>query len=362
VSTTLSILIPTHRDAALLRRSLPTLLAHDGELDVVILNNDPSQDVSSALGEHLADTRVRVIEMGYEAWFARAINRGIRESTGELVMFCNADLFPSDDYLAEMVSFFARRPAAGCAIGKVRRYDLESDSPTDVIDTAGLLINRQRRFMPRGEGQRDDGRFDEELEVFGIDGAAAIFRRSALASIRFADEYLDESFYAHKEDHDFSWRLRLAGWECWYVPAALAYHARTTRGLGSTRYLAAIRGFHENERDKSRLVQVNAMKNQWLMLVKNEDGSNFLRDFPLILAREAMVVLYRAVFAPGVLVAIPQTLRLLPLALRKRRLVKRGQRMPPRELRRWLQEAARPTSPAAHESLASPPAEARGGA
>ena len=53
-------------------------------------------------------------------------------------------------------------------------------------------------------------------------------------SSRFAssDEYLDENFYTHKEDHDISWRLRLAGWECWYVPRAVAYHARTTRGLG----------------------------------------------------------------------------------------------------------------------------------
>ncbi len=363
MSTPLSILIPTHRDADLLRRSLPTFLAHDGELEVLILNNDTSQDVAAALGEHLSDTRVRVVEMGYEAGFARAINRGIRESAGELVMFCNADLFPSRGYLVEMVSFFVRRPAAGCAIGKVRRYDLEADRPTDLIDTAGLLLNRQRRFMPRGEGERDDGRFDEELEVFGIDGAAAIFRRSALESIRFEDEYLDESFYAHKEDHDISWRLRLAGWECWYVPSALAYHARTTRGLGSTRYLAAIRSFHENERDKSRLVQVNAMKNQWLMLVKNEDGSNLLRDFPFILARETMVVLYRAVFTPGVLVAIPKTLRLLPLALRKRRLVKQQQRMPPRELRRWLEEAARPMAGApARTSIAPPPAKVRGGA
>ena len=32
------------------------------------------------------------------------------------------------------------------------------------------------------------------------------------------------------------------------------------------------------------------MKNQWLMLLKNEDGFNFVRDFPFILAREAMVV------------------------------------------------------------------------
>ena len=332
-----SVLIPTHRDAHLLQRSLPTFLASTpGMIEIVIVNNDPSQDVVGAIGQHAADERVRIVEMGYEAGFARAINRGITESSGEFVMFCNADLFPTADYLGQILIFFGRRPRAGAAIGKVLRYELQAGRPTDVIDTAGLVLNRQRRFMPRGEGQRDAGQFDEELEVFAIDGAALIARRAALETIRFESEYLDESFFAHKEDHDISWRLRLAGWECWYVPSALAYHARTTRGLGSTEYRSAVRSFHHSEAEKSDFVRVNAMKNQWLMLLKNEDRFNFARDFPYILGREAMVVAHRLVFAPRSLVAIPMTFKLLPTTLRKRRAIKRAQKMEPKALRGWL--------------------------
>jgi GT2 family glycosyltransferase len=332
-----SILIPTHQDAHLLRRSLPTFLAAEpGEVEIVILNNDPPQEVAAAIGSHAADERVRIVEMGYEAGFARAINRGISESSGEFVMFCNADLFPTPHYLDDLLAFFGRTPGAGAAIGKVLRYELDADRPTDLIDTAGLVLNRQRRFMPRGEGEHDTGQFDEEMEMFGIDGAAMVVRRRALESIRFGNEYLDENFFAHKEDHDISWRLRLAGWECWYVPSALAYHARTTRGLGSTGYLSALRTFHRNESEKSRSVQVNAMKNQWLMLLKNEDLSNFVRDFPYILGREAMVVAHRLVFAPRSLVAVPMTVRILPETLRKRRVAKRSQTMKPSTLRGWL--------------------------
>jgi GT2 family glycosyltransferase len=300
------------------------------------MNNDPSQDVARAIGNHARDERVRIIEMGWEAGFPRAINRGIRESSGDLVMFCNADLFPSPSYLPELVAFFARRPKAGGAIGKILRYDLTTDTPTMLIDTAGLLLNRQRRFMPRGEGEPDNGGYDEEIEVFAIDGAALVARRSALEATAFEGEYLDEDFITHKEDHDISWRMRLAGWECWYVPSALAYHGRTTRGLGSTSYLGAIRSFHQNEQQKSQRVQVNAMKNQWMMLVKYEDGFNFIRDLPFILMRELAVAVHHLLFAPRALAAIPITLRLLPQTLRKRRAVKRNQVMDPRELRRWL--------------------------
>ena len=342
-SPRVSVLIPTYKDADLLRRSVPTFLANPpDEVEIVVLNNDPSQDVGGALGDHRDESRVRVVEMGWEAGFARAVNRGIRETSGEFVMLCNADLFPTPTYLAEILSFFQAHPAAGAAIGKLLRYDLEHERPTDVIDTAGLVLTLQRRFMPRGEGERDVGQFDEAIEVFGIDGAAPVIRRRALEAISINGEYLDENFFAHKEDHDISWRLHLAGWECWYAPTAVAHHGRTTRGLGSSGYLSAIRTFHQTELEKSQPVRINAMKNQWLMLLKNEDGFNFVRDFPFIVAREAMIVAHRLFFAPKSLVAIPMTIKLLPETMRKRRVAKSSQKMNPRALRHWLGARDRP--------------------
>jgi hypothetical protein len=102
-----------------------------------------------------------------------------------------------------------------------------------------------------------------------------------------------------------------------------------------------VKTFHQNEREKSTLVQINAMKNQWLMLMKNEDVSNLARDFPFILARELMVVAHRLVFAPRSLAAVPMTLRLTRETLRKRRVVKRAQRMSPKALRGWLGDEGR---------------------
>ena len=331
------ILIPTHADAHLLRKSLPTMLEHSSvPVEIIVLNNDPAQDVGRLIGDSARDPRVRIVEMGFEAGFPRAINRGIRLSSGELVMFCNADLFPSTTYLSEMSRFFDQHPKCGAAIGKLLRYDLVSDNPTNIIDTAGLILTRQRRITPRGEGESDREQFDECCEMFAVDGAAMVVRRSALEEIHVSDEYLDENFVMHKEDHDLSWRLRLAGWECWYVPNALAYHGRTTRGLGSAGYLSAVRHFHSNQQEKSLPVRVHAMKNQWLMLVKNEDLGNFARDFPFILAREVLVLGHCVLFSPKALAAIPLTLRALPDTLRKRRAARRSRAMDPRALRTWL--------------------------
>lgn len=332
-----SILIPTHGDAGLLPRAVAGVL--DGSYDdveIIVLNNDPSQDVRGAMGTTADDPHVTVLEMGYEAGFSVAINRGIAESTRELVMLSNADLFPSPTYVRELMRFFAANPRAGAAIGKLLRYDLRHDRPTTIIDSAGLVLTRHRRIMPRGEGEEDVGQLDVECEVFALDGAGLTARRRALESVAIGGEYLDRNFFMHKDDHDLSWRLRLAGWECWYVPAAVAYHGRSTRGLGSTRYLSAPWSFHQNERAKSQEVRVHAMKNQWLMLVKNEDAYNLARDFPFIAAREAAVLVHNALFAPRALAAIPLTLRALPKTLAKRRAIKRTQALSPQALRGWI--------------------------
>jgi len=336
-SIRISVLIPTHRDAALLPRALGSVL--DGthqNVEVIILNNDPSQDVRSAIGAWADDPRVTLLEMGYEAGPCVAFNRGIRESSADVVMLSNADVFPTSTYLSEIARFFAMHPQAGGAIGKLLRYDLERNQPTTIIDSAGLVLGRQRRIMPRGEGEEDVGQRDEETQVFALDGASLIARRRALESVAIRGEYLDSTFYIHKEDHDLSWRLRLAGWECWYVPSAVAYHGRTTRGLGSTPYLSAPRRFHHNQLAKLPHVRIHAMKNQWLMLVKNEDVYNLVRDFPYIVAREVAVVAHTALFAPRALAAIPLTLRALPQTLAKRHAIKRTQAVSPPAVRRWI--------------------------
>jgi GT2 family glycosyltransferase len=328
----------------LLAKSLPTFLGSASETEIIVVNNDPSQDVPSWLGKTFGGeirSRVAVIEMGFDAGFARAMNRGIAASRGEFILLCNADLFPTRTYIDEMLEFFGTHPGAGMATGKILRYDLGADRPLDLIDTTGLAIRRSRRFVTRGEGQRDTGQFDSPEQVIGVDGAALFARRVTLESIAIDGEYFDESFFMYKEDWDLSWRVSLAGWSCWYVPSAVAFHCRTSRGLGDKGYLSAIKLYHANEKTKSPSVRFHSLKNQWLMLVKNEDVGNFLRDLPFIVGRESVVLGYNLVFAPRTLLAVGEFVKLLPSTLAKRRRIKAKQVAPSGELRYWLSQETR---------------------
>ena len=69
-----SVLVVTHRDLALVERALDVFTATPG-VEVVIVNNDPSQDVRGRVKGRLPDAAV--IEMGFDAGYARAMNAGI---------------------------------------------------------------------------------------------------------------------------------------------------------------------------------------------------------------------------------------------------------------------------------------------
>ncbi len=54
----------------------------------------------------------------------------------------------------------------------------------------------------------------------GACAAVAVYRREAIGQVGG----MDEDFFAYLEDVDWSLRARLAGWECRYEPAAVAFH------------------------------------------------------------------------------------------------------------------------------------------
>ena len=63
-SPTVSVLIPTYKDADLLRKSVPVFLAHTpDEVEILYMNYDHTHDVAAALEGLGDDDRVRLEEM-----------------------------------------------------------------------------------------------------------------------------------------------------------------------------------------------------------------------------------------------------------------------------------------------------------
>jgi hypothetical protein len=210
------------------------------------------------------------------------------------------------------------------------------DAQRTTLDSTGLFIDRRRRPYDRGQGEADEGQYDTQVELFGACGAAALYRRTMLEDLSPDGEYYDQDFFAYYEDADLSWRAQLRGWRCVYAPRAVATH---TRGWGDAlrkRGHAAKNTHTPGGRpvDGPRL----ALRNRYLMTIKNDARRYVLRDLPRILAAELPRLAYAGLTSPGVLLGILDLVQAWPAAMRKRRQIRGRQTVSDAAIRQWFAE------------------------
>ena len=239
-----------------------------------------------------AHPSVETIPLGRNAGFCEANNIGIRRSDAPFVLVLNPDTTLEPDFFARLMPAFDD-PTVGIACGKLLRFDRKT------IDTAGQMLAKSRQPLDRGYGEPDRGQFDQDDEVFGACGAAALYRRAMLDSIADEDHYFDEAFFAFVEDLDLAWRAQKLGWRARYRAAAVGYHARGGSATGPLwkRRLVAMLG-------RSPEVRFHIVKNRYLSIVRNDSVAGYLKHFPFIFCRDLGTFLLLLVSTPSVLLRL----------------------------------------------------------
>ena len=287
--------------------------------ELIVRDNASTDGSRQWLREQAAnDPRMRLVESGQNLGFAAAHNRVIALSSAEFVLLLNQDLELDPGFLRHAVAAFARGADVGAVQGRLRRLGADGGR-TNVIDSTGLVMFRDRRVVSRGQGKDDAPGLHVPGPIFGADGPAPVYRRSALIDARLPRrgggwEMLDEDFFMYKEDVDLAWRLRLLGWTAWYEPSAIAWHARGAGGSPTQ----GLRAIARSNRALPRRVRMLSWRNQRLMQVKNETMGPFRRDLPSIARREALSLGYMLLGDPLSLAALAGLARRLPWAMRKR--------------------------------------------
>lgn len=239
-----------------------SLRALDGLAEVVVIDN-ASHDGSADVVRGLSD--VRLVANDTNRGFAGAANQAVAlaaEAGADALLLCNPDVRLSPDYLTHATAALEADPRRGSVAGKLWRT-APGPAGERILDSTGHLAFRTRLFRNRGEGQPDTGQFDQPGEVFGVSGAAALYRLDALRDVAVRGEVFDETLFAFWEDVDLDWRLRRRGWSCWYEPAATGWHERG--GAGPRR---------------SAFVEELNFANRLLLLAKNDEPRLLARDLP----------------------------------------------------------------------------------
>ena len=215
-----------------------------------------------------------------------------------------------------------------CKLLKIRNMNRPK---SNIIDSTGLLAYKNRRIVSRGQGEKDKGQY-KKGEIFGVDGAAPIYRRKALEDIKINDEYFDEDFFMYKEDVDLAWRLRLYEWKAVYQPKAVAYHLRTAGERAVRNYISVVK----ERRKLSKFAKFHSFKNDRLMRIKNELPDLFLRDILYIIIKEIGAWAYVLFFERYTWKAIKSLIKQIPKARKKREIIMKRKRVEAKEMGKWF--------------------------
>lgn len=307
-----SLVIPTFNGGHLLPVCLDAVARQTRAAEDVVVVDDASSDGTQDL---LRDRYpwVRIVRHVSNTGFVGAVNSGLRETAGGIVALLNNDTEAEPGWLEALVAPLETDATLGSTASKLLLFDRRDHlhSAGDGYSTGGVPVNR-------GAWTRDDGRFDQSVDVFGASGGAGAYRRTALEEAGGFDPWL----VSYLEDVDLSWRLQLLGFGCRYVPEARVYHMVSASGGGVRPSYYCGRNFP-------------------LVLASDVPGA-LLRRYAWRIAREQGAILLEAVrharepAARARLRGYAAALAELPAALRRRRKVQATRRVSIERLDRLL--------------------------
>jgi N-acetylglucosaminyl-diphospho-decaprenol L-rhamnosyltransferase len=211
--TDLSVSIVNTGSRELLLACLETLPR--GGAEIVVLDNASEDGSAAAVRERFPD--VRVIAQPFRAGFGANHNTVIRATTGRYVYVLNEDTTAEDWAFDRIVEYLDANPRVAALGPKLvypdgRVQDSAWRFPTPLVSTLGLLtVGKVGVKQSRGDGAHS---------VDWVMGAALVLRREALDEVGL----FDEDFFLYSEEVDLQFRLREAGWDVHYFPAATVVH------------------------------------------------------------------------------------------------------------------------------------------
>ncbi len=219
----IAVIILNWNGRRLLEEFLPAVVATvDPSVGKVIVADNGSTDGSCELLRRDFPA-VGLWEFPENYGFAEGYNRAIAMAEGyELVVLLNSDVAPDPGWLETLRDFMASHPEVAACQPKILSYANPAEfeyagACGGYLDRNGYPYCRGRIFATR---EMDLGQYDKPARVDWATGACLMVRRE----LYLRAGGLDKQFFAHMEEIDLCWRLRLMGYDIAAVPSASVRH------------------------------------------------------------------------------------------------------------------------------------------
>ena len=217
----LAIVILNWNGKQMLQTYLPRVLACSRDEAVVYVADNASTDDSLAmLNEKFPEVRQIVLDKNWG--FADGYNKALARVDAEYYVLLNSDVEVTPGWLKPLVSFMDAHPEVGACQPKL--LSVADKSKFEYAGACGGFLDRYGYPYCRGRVfdtvEQDNGQYDDIHEVLWTTGACMMVRSKDYWVVNG----LDGRFFAHNEEIDMCWRMRMMGRQLFCIPQSKVYH------------------------------------------------------------------------------------------------------------------------------------------
>ena len=217
----IAIVILNWNGAQMMRRFLPSVLKYSSDdATVYVADNASTDDSVQMLKEQFSECKLILLDKNWG--FAEGYNKALAQIDAEYYLLLNSDIEVTQDWLKPMLRYMEEhQEVAACQpklLSEANREMFEyAGASGGFLDRFGYPFCRGRVFETVEE---DRGQYDSAADVLWATGAALFVRARIYKEVGG----LDSRFFAHNEEIDLCWRMRIMGYRIVCLPESHIYH------------------------------------------------------------------------------------------------------------------------------------------
>ena len=205
----------------MLEKYLPSVMQYSrDEATVYVADNASTDDSIEFLRTHYPQVELVILDKNWG--FAEGYNKALAQIEAEYYLLLNSDIEVTHHWLTPMIEYLdAHQDAAACQPKLLSIFDRDkfeyAGASGGYLDKYGYPFCRGRIFETV---EADNGQYDDVTDILWATGAALMIRAKDYWEVKG----LDGRFFAHNEEIDMCWRLRIRGRRIVCIPDSYVYH------------------------------------------------------------------------------------------------------------------------------------------
>lgn len=248
----ISIIIVNYNGKKWLKKSLNSLCLQTYKNFEIIFVDNASTDGSIEFIKNNYP-KVKIVQNKKNFGFAGGNNIGLKKAKREYIFLLNNDTVVDKYCIENLLKAFKKIPNLASVQPKILLMD-----DNDKIDECGAYWTDSTTLYHYGYHKNASfNQYNKPMPFFSNMGAAMLIKKDLIDKIGL----FDDDFWCYYEETDFCHRVWLVGYECWYYPKAVVYHAK---GGTSTKFDNSVIQFHN-------------FKNKLLSFIKNFESFSLIK-------------------------------------------------------------------------------------